>query len=311
MGLPLAAQFASHGWNVIAVDVNDRRRRRDQRRPVARRRASPGSPELRRATSTQPDGCARRLDGAAAAARGGRRRPDRAGHARRRQPARLPLHGRRGRRDRARHPRRSDRHLRDDAARRRHARPLRPALERASGLEADRDLFVAFSPERLFTGRRPPQPRDLPQARRRRRAGVDRSRRAVLRIGAGCGGRRDELGRGRGAQQARRHDVPGREHRLRQRARRLRGRRARRSTSRRSSRRRTASRTATSTSPASASAATASPSIRTSSSRARRASRIVEAARAVERRPGRRARLRLLDASPRRTRRTSRSSSSG
>ena len=27
-----------------------------------------------------------------------------------------------------------------------------PALERASGLEADRDLFVAFSPERLFSG---------------------------------------------------------------------------------------------------------------------------------------------------------------
>ena len=47
-----------------------------------------------------------------------------------------------------------------------------PRLEAASGLVADRDLFVAFSPERLFTGRGLPQPRDVSEARRRRRPGL-------------------------------------------------------------------------------------------------------------------------------------------
>ena len=37
MGLPLAGQFASHGWSVIAVDIDERRGRGDQRRGVARR----------------------------------------------------------------------------------------------------------------------------------------------------------------------------------------------------------------------------------------------------------------------------------
>jgi hypothetical protein len=33
MGLPLAVQFARHGWHVTAVDVQPGRGRRDQRRP--------------------------------------------------------------------------------------------------------------------------------------------------------------------------------------------------------------------------------------------------------------------------------------
>ena len=53
MGLPLAAQFASHGWRVIAVDVNAGRRRRDQRRPRPRRRGARPR-RARRARPTPP-----------------------------------------------------------------------------------------------------------------------------------------------------------------------------------------------------------------------------------------------------------------
>ena len=162
------------------------------------------------------------------------------------------------------------RHLRDDAAGRRHARPVRARARGGDpGSRADDDLFVAFSPERLFTRRGPPQPRDVPEARRRHRAGVDRPRGArsthrVLDAEIVAMSSR----RGRRVQQARRHDVPRRQHRPRQRVRRVRA-SASASTSRRSSAPRTASPTATSTSPASASAATASRSTRTSCCRGR------------------------------------------
>ena len=101
MGLPLAAQFAVHGWRVIAVDVQQARRRRDQRGPLARRRGARAS---RSSCATAHAGGRLRAttDGAAAARDGRRRRPDRAGDARRRAAARLPVHGRGGRRDRAR-----------------------------------------------------------------------------------------------------------------------------------------------------------------------------------------------------------------
>ena len=59
MGLPLAAQFASHGWHVTAVDVQGGRRRGDQRGPVARRARSRASPS-RRGPPTRPAASARR-----------------------------------------------------------------------------------------------------------------------------------------------------------------------------------------------------------------------------------------------------------
>ena len=134
MGLPLAAQFASHGWQVIAVDVNPAvvdainagRSHVDE---------EPGLADARARASTPRAACGRPCDGGCRGARGGRRRPDRPGHARRRAAARTTATwtpavaaiapGR---------PRGLDRHLRDDAADRRHARPLRAA--RSSGRPA-------------------------------------------------------------------------------------------------------------------------------------------------------------------------------
>ena len=80
MGLPLAAQFASHGWAVIAVDVNEA--------VVAAINAGrahvgeePGLAELRRRRA-----CGGTPAGHDGRGRGGRRvrrrRPDRPGHAR-------------------------------------------------------------------------------------------------------------------------------------------------------------------------------------------------------------------------------------
>ena len=97
-----------------------------------------------------------------------------------------------------------------------------PMLEAATGLVAERDLFVAFSPERLFSGAVfrnlatypklvggiGPASTDLAQP--------------VLRLGPRRRGRRDELRRGRRAEQARRDHVPRRQHRVRQRAGRVR-----------------------------------------------------------------------------------------
>ena len=151
MGLPLAAQFASHGWSVIAVDVNEAvvAAINEGRAHVAE---EPGLAErVAEAHAAGPppgdDRRRRRSPGV------GRRRPDRAGHARRRAAARLPPHGCRRRRDRARRPRRHDRHLRDHPpGRATRATGTRRSSRRRAGLVADRDLFVAFSPERLFTG---------------------------------------------------------------------------------------------------------------------------------------------------------------
>ena len=150
MGLPLAAQFASHDWDVIAVDVNPDvvdainagRSHVDDEPGLAALVAQVHAAGRLRAT----------LDGAAAAREADvvilivpvmlddANRPD----FRYMDPAveaiapgihagstvifetTLPI----------------------GATRTRFA----PALERASGLAADRDLFVAFSPERLFSG---------------------------------------------------------------------------------------------------------------------------------------------------------------
>ena len=64
----------------------------------------------------------------------------------------LPLHGLGRRVDRAGRPRRLARDLRDDAAGRRHPRTGSRRGSRRSGLPPDEDLFVAFSPERLYSG---------------------------------------------------------------------------------------------------------------------------------------------------------------
>jgi nucleotide sugar dehydrogenase len=150
MGLPLAAQFASHGWTVIAVDVND---------------AVVSAINAGRAHVPEEPGLAERVAAAHAA---GRLRATSDGAAAAREsdvivlivPVML---------DDEQRP--DYRHM--DAAvdaiapgvragatvifettlpvgdtRTRYA----PLLEAATGLVADRDFFVAFSPERLFTG---------------------------------------------------------------------------------------------------------------------------------------------------------------
>ena len=150
------AQFASHGWSVIAVDIDPRvvDSINDGQSHVGE---EPGLAELVR------DAHARR-----SAAR----------HARRRRGGRgdadvvvlivpvilddesRPDHrcdGLRGRGDRPGRPRRLDGHLRDDPAGRRHPRPVRaaprgrhrPAVEPAPTRTTS---YVAFSPERLYSG---------------------------------------------------------------------------------------------------------------------------------------------------------------
>ena len=167
-------------------------------------------------------------------------------------------------------PRRRDRHLRDDAARSatRATGTCRASRRRA----ASRRARTSSSPSRR-SGCSPAPCSATSRRTRSSSAGSARRRRTgrrafyasvldaeVVAMSSRRGGR---------VQQARRHDVPRRQHRVRQRVRALR-RTGSASTSRRSSRRRTASRTATSTSPGSASAATASRSTRTSSCRGRR-----------------------------------------
>jgi len=150
MGLPLAAQFASHGWSVIAVDVN----------PDVVAAVNAG-----RAHVPEEPGLAERVAAAHAA---GRLRATTDGTVAAREsdvlvlivPVML---------DEAQQP--DYRHM--DAAVDAVAPGLRagatvifettlpvgdtrgrytPRLEAAAGLVAERDLFVAFSPERLFTG---------------------------------------------------------------------------------------------------------------------------------------------------------------
>jgi nucleotide sugar dehydrogenase len=150
MGLPLAAQFASHGWSVIAVDVNE---------------AVVAALNEGRAHVTEEPDLAERVAAAHAA---GRLRATTEGAAAAREsdvvvlivPVML---------DDEQHP--DYRHM--DAAADAIAPGVRagttvifettlpvgdtrsryaPRLEAASGLVADRDFFVAFSPERLFTG---------------------------------------------------------------------------------------------------------------------------------------------------------------
>ena len=143
-------------------------RRRDQRRAVARRRgAGPG--RARRATPTPPAACGRRTDGAAAARAADvvvlivpvmlddEQQPDY-----RYMDAAVDAiaPGR---------PRRLAGHLRDDAAGRRHARPVRAAPRGGVGLDARGGPVRRVLAGAAVQRRRPPQPRDVPEARRRAR----------------------------------------------------------------------------------------------------------------------------------------------
>ncbi len=150
MGLPLAAQFASHGWRVIAVDVNpavvaainDGRAHVAEEPELAERVAAAHAAGRLRATTDgtaaaresdvvvlivpvmlddahQPD--YRFMDAAANAIAPGVRAGTTVIF-----ETTLPVGDTRGR--------------------------YVPLLERTAGLVADRDFFVAFSPERLFTG---------------------------------------------------------------------------------------------------------------------------------------------------------------
>ncbi len=216
MGLPLAAQFASHGWSVIAVDVNEA--------VVA------ALNEGRAHVAEEPD-LAERVAAAHAA---GRLRATTDGAAAAREsdvvvlivPVML---------DDEQHP--DYRHM--DAA----ADAIAPGVRAGTTVIFETTLPVGdtrsrYAPaprggdrprgrprllRRLLAGaavhrRRLSQPRDLPEARRRHRPGVDGAGSALLRVGPRRGGRGDEHGGGGRAEQARRHDVPRPEHRLRQRA---------------------------------------------------------------------------------------------
>ena len=218
-----APSSPSHGWSVIAVDVDRGASSTSiNAGTVARRRgAGPGGPG--RATPMPPAGCAPRSTAP--------RRPREADVVVLIVPvmlddesaARLPLHGCGGRGDRARRPRRLD----ASSSRRRcpSATPAsgtrrgwpRPA---ARSPRRDGDFFVAFSPERLYSGAAlrnlatyPKLVGGLGPASTARAAAFydERARRR---------GRRDELGRGGRVQQARRHDLSRREHRAGQRVRR-------------------------------------------------------------------------------------------
>ena len=259
MGLPLAAQFASHGWDVIAVDIDETvvESINEGRTHIS---GEPGLAELvaeahaagrLRATTDgraasaeadviilivpvmldaalQPD--YRHMDAAATSVSGGVR-----SGATVIIETTLPVGDTRDR--------------------------YAQLLGSASGLSLDRELFVAFSPERLFTGAVIRNLATYPKLVGGIGPNSDGPRRGLLRIRARRRDREDELSRGGGAQQACRYHLSGCKHRVRERAgRRTRGESA--STSRRSSRQPTASRTVISTSLALASGDIASRSIR-------------------------------------------------
>ena len=272
IGLPLAVQFAEPGHEVA------RRRRQRRRRCDRSTRASSRSP----ARPTSPSSSPRSSPPGALTRHHRHRRRGRAAATRSSWSCRCSSTTRRapdfGWMDAAT----------DDIAARAHARHARvatrppcpvgttrtrwkPLLEEGSGLVEGGDFHLVFSPERVLTGRVFADLRKYPKlVGGLSAAGADAGRR-VLRGGAGV--RRaprprarqrrlgPRLGRGGRDGQARRDDLPRREHRPGEPVRALR-RASTASTSTRSSRPATPSPTATSTGPASPSAGTASRSIR-------------------------------------------------
>ena len=154
IGLPLAAQIARAGHEVIGCDI-DAARRSSSSTPASRRSpARTGSPR-RWPRSSATGGCARTTDTTAAVADGADlvvavpplvvdadAQPDW-----RHLDAVVADIG-------AGLQRRHDGVGRDDAAGRHHARPRRAARwPRHSGLRAEEEFFCVFSPERVYSGR--------------------------------------------------------------------------------------------------------------------------------------------------------------
>jgi len=261
MGLPLAVQFARHGWDVTAVDVNPDVRRRGQRRSLARDRGTglaEGVAEVHAAGRLR----ASRPHAAEAVSRGGQWRSSSCRSCFDvRPPARTTATWIRRGVDFGRGHAGLHGDLRDHSSRRGHARSVLPRLEARAGLVGDKDLFVAFSPERLYSGAVFANLATYPKARRG--IGPESTRRAAvfLRFRPRRRDRGHERRRGGRVQQARRHHLPRREHRP--------GQRVSPASpigpgwSIQESRRPTANRTRTSTSRVSASADIASPYIRT------------------------------------------------
>ena len=167
MGLPLAAQFASHGWTVIAVDIDPAVVGGDQRGPLAHRRGARGRRARRRGAS-RPVGCGPPWTAP--------RRPREADVVVLIVPVMLddeiaagpPVDGcRRRRRSRPGLHAGStvifETTLPVGDTRGRYA----PRLAEASGLTLEEDLFVAFSPERLYSGAALRNLATYPEARRR------------------------------------------------------------------------------------------------------------------------------------------------
>ena len=224
MGLPLAAQFASHGWRSSRSTSTRRVVDVDQRRPSrtsARSRASPSSSRdahaagRLRATHGRRRGRAARPTSSCSSSRScstTSRSPTTATWTPRSTPSRPGVHAG------------STRHLRDHPAGRRHARPVRAAprgghrprpLERRLRSSRSRRSGCTAAP-RSATSRRTRS--SSAGSARRRRPGPRRSTTRVLdaEVVAMC------VGRGGRVREARRHDLPRRQHRARQRVRPLR-----------------------------------------------------------------------------------------
>ena len=223
MGLPLAAQFAAHGW------YGHRRRHRSgasstrstrAARTSARSRASPSSSRTAHAAGR----LRATLDGAEAARERGRRRAHRAGHARRRVSS--PDH------------RYMDAAV-DSIAPGVHAGSLvifettlpvgdtrdryAPRLEAASGPGSRLERRTSSSPSRPSGCTAAPR---SATSRRTRSSSAGSAPASTARAAAFYDerprrrGRGDVVGRGGRVREARRHDLPRREHRARQRVRR-------------------------------------------------------------------------------------------
>ncbi len=221
VGLPLAAQLASAGHEVTGCDIDPRVVRPRQPR---RSRRSPARMDLEEALAgggAAAGGCARRRTRRPPSAEGARpRRGGAAAVRRRRRAARLGGARRASCADDRRRPAaRHDGRHRDDACRSAPpARVSRRRSRRRSGLRAEEDFWVVFSPERVFSGRVLRDLRDVPQARRR----SERARRGAWRRPVRRVPRRrrlvDGLRRGGRAGEARGDHLPRPQHRLRQRA---------------------------------------------------------------------------------------------
>ena len=170
IGLPLAAQFALAGHEVVGYDIDAATSPWiNAAQPPLRRRAGPRRGARRARRRRAPAGHDRHHR---RGRRGGRRSSSRC------RPLVIDADaqpdwrraGRRRRRHRRRPAARDDGGRRDDGARRHHAQPRRAALARRSGL-APRTSSSRLQPRARVDRPRLPRPRDLPEDRRRHQRG--------------------------------------------------------------------------------------------------------------------------------------------